>query len=326
MANVPESKVSNAQDDTSIERQPAPSEEEAPAGEEDPPVGGRAHIPPDELNTAGSSSYSYSYETNGSYSYEASYSYECCDKPPSPPGQVVEVELADGGTLAGRRLRQADIFLGVPFAEAPLGNLRWAPPRRISGGWNGILEATSFSARCQPLIQEATCLGYSRAEGGCAGNSEDCLSLNLFTPVAASQAVPSHARRGKAIMFWIHGGCYGYGSASDPEYDGSLYAASHDVIVVTVNYRLGALGWLGHDALRSRDPLHGSTGNYGLLDNIEALRWVQRNGAAFGGDPARVTIFGESSGAGSVSQLLGVEASWGLYHQAILQPLLPTYC
>ena len=123
---------------------------------------------------APSYSYSYSYEGNGSYSYEASYSYECCDKPPAPPAPPVLVELPDGGSLSGKRLPRSEVFLGVPFAAAPLGKLRWAPPQPLSGGWSGVLEATSYSARCQPLVAAADCLGFGRGEGSCAGNSEDC--------------------------------------------------------------------------------------------------------------------------------------------------------
>jgi para-nitrobenzyl esterase len=282
-----------------------------------------------------------SYDANGTtYSYEPSYSYDCCGKPPSPPGVAIRLQLPDGGGLSGRRLSGSDTFLGIPFAEAPIGELRWAAPRPITPwGDSTVLDATSYSARCQPLISEPSCIGYGRDEGSCAGTSEDCLTLNIFAPLGGADAVvaAAHAsndgaaasreqeqkkkekKKGKAVMVWIHGGCYGYGSSSDPEYDGSPLASTQDVVVVTVNYRLGALGWLGHDALRPRDPMHGSTGNYGLLDNIEALRWVHRNIEAFGGDPARVTIFGESSGAGSVSQLLGVPAAWPYFHQAIME-------
>lgn len=118
-------------------------------------------------------------------------------------------------------------------------------------------------------------------------------------------------------MFWIHGGCFVYGSAAG--YDGAQLAQEYDMVVVVVQYRLGAFGFLGGDALRSRDPARGSTGNWGLLDNLAALQWVQANGAAFGGDPKQVTIFGESSGAGSVSQLLGVPSAWPYFQRAIME-------
>jgi len=119
-------------------------------------------------------------------------------------------------------------------------------------------------------------------------------------------------------MVWIHGGCFVSGSASAGEYDGEYLASLHDVVVVSVQYRLAAFGWLADDLLRPRDP-KGSTGNYGLLDNIAALRWIHSNIGAFGGEPGRVTIFGESSGAGSVGQLLGMPDAWPYFHQAIME-------
>ena len=217
-------------------------------------------------------------------------------------------------------------FLGVPFAEAPVDDLRWAPPRGIT--WDGTLDATASGASCAQsagyFLYEG-CQGYTRGEGGCAGYSEDCLNMNIYTP-AAALAQPAHAtnqsrqsttsRGGRAVMVWIHGGCFVSGSASG--YDGAPLAATHDVVVAVVQYRLGAFGWLGGEALRTRDP-SGSTGNWGLLDNIAALRWLHDNAAVFGGDPSRVTIFGESSGAGSISQLLGAKPAWPYFQQAILE-------
>ncbi|EGB09102.1 hypothetical protein AURANDRAFT_24910, partial [Aureococcus anophagefferens] len=119
-------------------------------------------------------------------------------------------------------------------------------------------------------------------------------------------------------MVWIHGGCFVSGSNAAAAYDGFELSSSGDVVVVSVNYRLGALGFLGSERLRSRDP-KGTTGNYGLLDTIFALEWVRDNAAAFGGDASRVTIFGQSSGAGSVSHLLAIERAWPLFHRAILE-------
>ena len=268
------------------------------------------------------------------YSYGSTCSYGCCSQPPAPPSSPIEVQLPSGSRLRGRLLRGVRTFLGVPFAAAPVGDLRFAAPKPAPA-WAGVFDALWFSARCQPLIAEPSCLGYSRSENGCRGVSEDCLTLNIFAPSSGpASEVPTEAVRGdvsvegpqassvaalKAVMVWIHGGCYGYGSSSDPQYDGAPLASTQDVLVVSINYRLGALGFLGHDGLRSRDRRTSSTGNYGLLDAIEALRWVHANIGAFGGDPGRVTIFGESSGAGAVSQLLGARPAWPYFHQAIME-------
>jgi len=172
--------------------------------------------------------------------------------------------------------------------------------------------ATAFAPSCPQsefyyFSNPQVCQGYSR--GKCEGYSEDCLSLNIWTPGTSGS---------RAVMVWIHGGCFVSGSASDPQYDGAALAGTQDVVVVSVQYRLGVFGWLADDSLRKRDP-NGSTGNYGLMDNVAALRWVQENIFAFGGDPSRVTIFGESSGAGSISQLLTVSAAWPYFHRAIME-------
>ena len=291
----------------------------------------------------------------GSYSYSASYSYDCCggDAPSSPPSSPlppdVVVTLPGGSRLKGRRLRGADTFLGVPFAAAPVGELRWAAPAPLeSWGATKVFDATRHGARCMPLVYSSLSLTADRASGS-AGNSEECLNLNIFTPPAAATATAAATaaaaatatatatataeercaaggggercpRSAKAVMVWVHGGCSSFGSNQAPLYDGAPLAATRDVIVVSLNYRLGALGFLGHDALRYRDTTgSGSTGNWGTLDAIAALRWVRENIAAFGGDPYRVTLFGQSSGAGLISQLLGAEPAWPYYHRVIME-------
>jgi para-nitrobenzyl esterase len=183
-----------------------------------------------------------------------------------------------------------------------------------------VFDANQYGARCQPLLYSPTSLSINRADGD-AGYSEDCLNLNIFTPPAAANATAKASNRSgtKAVMVWIHGGCSGYGSNQAAVYDGAPLATTQDVVVVSINYRLGALGFLGHDALRYRDPDSGSTGNWGTLDAIAALRWVHHHIAAFGGDRDRVTLFGESSGAGLISQLLGAEPAWPYYHRAIME-------
>lgn len=220
------------------------------------------------------------------------------------------------GPVRGLRSELVDTFLGMPFAAAPIGESgRWAPPQPLAA-WNSALDATSFGAACQQdagaaRARDASACASSTRDG-CAGFSEDCLQLNAYVP-------RSTARRAEPlpVMVWIHGGCFVSGRASS--YNGTELAVTQDVIVVTISYRLGAFGHLGHDALRARDPSEGSTGNYGLQDAVAALRWLSDNVGALGGDPSRVTIFGESSGAGTVSQLLGYEASWPFWSRAILE-------
>ena len=251
--------------------------------------------------------------------------------------------------LRGLRLPLSNQFLGVPFAAAPVGELRWAAPAPLEGwGAAKVFDATRHGARCMPLIYSSLSLTAERATGS-AGNSEECLNLNIFTPPAATATTATTIatatatanananataaercaaggggercpRAAKAVMVWVHGGCSSFGSNQAPLYNGAPLAATQDVVVVSLNYRLGGLGFLGHDALRYRDTTGaGSTGNWGTLDAIAALRWVHENIAAFGGDPNRVTLFGQSSGAGLISQLLGAEPAWPYYHRVILE-------
>jgi len=216
------------------------------------------------------------------------------------------------GPVQGNQLEGVSEFLGIPFAQAPVDQLRWAPAEKMQS-WNQIFQATEFSAACTQQSayyagKKTACQGLTR--GKCLGYSEDCLTLNIWTPNFKGPK--------KAVLLWIHGGCYVSGSASDAEYNATKLAADQDVVVVSVQYRLGVFGFLGSPQIRQRDP-KGSTGNYGLMDNIAALKWVQENIAEFGGDPTRVTIFGESSGAGSVSLLMGVKESWPYYQKAIME-------
>jgi carboxylesterase type B len=187
-------------------------------------------------------------------------------------------------------------YRGIPYAQPPVGPLRWAapqPPLR----WRGLRQATSFGPVCPQ-------------DGTATGDSEDCLSLNVWTPRAA---VERGKRKRLPVMVFIHGGAFVYGAGSLPLYDGAYLAASGDVVVVTLNYRLGALGFLAVPEL-------GLTGNYGILDQREALRWVARNIRAFGGDPARVTIFGESAGAMSVGlHLFSIPKNRGRFRAAIME-------
>lgn len=188
-------------------------------------------------------------------------------------------------------------FLGLPYAAPPTGNLRWRPPRRPAA-WGGVRDATQFAPSCpQPKSPFAPPAPFS----------EDCLYLNVYTPTLQRDG-------DRPVLVWIHGG--GFTEDGARNYDGSKLAAD-GTVVVTINYRLGALGFLAHPALARRPG--GPAGNYGLMDQIAALRWVRRNIAQFGGDPHNVTIAGQSAGGVSVLDLLVSDRSRGLFQRAIVQ-------
>jgi para-nitrobenzyl esterase len=192
-------------------------------------------------------------------------------------------------------------FLGIPYAAPPVGDLRWKAPEPAAQ-WKGVRDATKYGARCmQGNI-------YPDMVFQDAGPSEDCLYLNVFTASGAK------AKNKLAVMFWIHGGGYKGGSASEPRHDGD-FLPTKGVVLVTINYRLGVFGFLATKDL-AREA-NGSTGNYGLMDMIAALRWVQQNIAQFGGDPGNVSIFGESAGSFAVSTLMASPMAQGLFERAI---------
>src|SRR5215469_11864492 len=202
------------------------------------------------------------------------------------------------GTVEGLERGGVGQFRGIPFAAPPTGRRRWRPPAPPEP-WPGVRDATRFSPIAPQPPNRISII--SRPES--LPQDEDCLTLNVFTPGPGSGARP--------VMVWIHGGGFTAGSGRNPWYDGTSFARD-GVVVVTINYRLGALGFL------HLEELPGS-GNCGLLDQVAALRWVQENIAAFGGDPANVTVFGESAGGMSVGALLGMPAAAGLFHRAIPQ-------
>jgi para-nitrobenzyl esterase len=208
------------------------------------------------------------------------------------------------GQLEGKRVGAVIQWRGVPFARPPVGARRFLPPAPPAP-WAGVRDATRFGpASLQPGSPMEAMFGATTGQ-----TSEDCLYLNVFAPGADGSGLP--------VMVWIHGGAFVGGSGSTPWYDGSTFAASGDVVVVTINYRLGLLGFLHlGEAAGER---YAMSGNCGILDQIAALEWVRDNIAAFGGDPARVTVFGESAGAMSIGTLLGVPAASGLFGAAILQ-------
>src|SRR5262245_3394691 len=225
-----------------------------------------------------------------------------------PPIAVADpVVLRQQGRVRGVERSDVRAFLGIPYAAAPIGNLRWKPPQ-IHAPWPDVLDATKFGGHC---AQGPNPVGHPPT------TSEDCLFLNVYVPNAddddAQQSKTPHLR---AVMVWIHGGSFTVGESDD--YDGSMLATLGDVIVVTINYRLGALGFLAHPALTAESPDHAS-GNYGIMDQQFALQWVQRNIMAFGGDPNKVTIFGQSAGGLSVLSHLASPRAAGLFHRAIVQ-------
>jgi para-nitrobenzyl esterase len=210
---------------------------------------------------------------------------------------------APAGAVRGAATGTIHVFKGIPFALPPTGARRWKPPLPVPK-WTDTHDATRYGPPCvQPPTRAESIYAWDLP-----ATSEDCLSLNIWTPAQARQA---------PVIVWLHGGSLTSGAGSQPMYDGTRLA-QHGVIVVTINYRLGALGYLAHPALSAESPL-GISGNYGLLDQIEALRWIQRNITAFGGDAAQVTIAGESAGALSVMYLMAAPDARGLFARAIAQ-------
>ena len=234
----------------------------------------------------------------------------CASEPPAPlpgadPATLRHLPAGDVIGAAGRYGGHA--WLGIPYAEPPVGALRWRAPQPLLP-WTGTREALAFGASCAQFASGVG--GDASAEPGTLVGSEDCLALNVYAP-----AEPGAARL--PVLVWIHGGGNTIGTSRF--YDGSRLASLHGVIVVTLNYRLGALGWFRHAALREGRNALDASGNFGTLDQIAALHWVQANVAAFGGDPGNVTIFGESAGGQNVFVLLTSPLAKGLFHRAIVQ-------
>jgi para-nitrobenzyl esterase len=207
------------------------------------------------------------------------------------------------GVLVGEASLGVASFKGVPYAAAPVGRLRWAAPE-APPPWSPPRDATRFGPVCPQPIEPW-------ANGETGEQSEDCLKLNVWTPALGRTG----ARL--PVMVWLHGGGYTAGAGSQSTYDGR-YLAARGVVVVTLNYRLGVLGFLAHPALSAESPL-GTSGDYGLLDQIAALRWVRANISAFGGDSANVTLFGESAGGGSVLLLAESPLARQLFAKMIVE-------
>ena len=214
-----------------------------------------------------------------------------------PHVRIAQGELEGAATGMG-----SFVFKGIPYAAPPVGDLRWREPKPAAA-WTGVRDATKFGPAC--MQPESRLMGISHSE-----MSEDCLYLNVWTPsLKPPQSAP--------VMVWIHGGSFITGAGSQPGYDGSRLA-QRDVVLVTINYRMGVFGYMAHPELTAESPNH-TSGNYALLDQMAALRWVRENIASFGGDPRNITVFGESAGASSIAYIMASPLSKGLFDKAILE-------
>jgi para-nitrobenzyl esterase len=220
-------------------------------------------------------------------------------------GDPLDVEI-DTGVLHGIELGRTRAFLGVPYAAPPVGPDRWRPPQPAVP-WDGVREAISVGIQCPQGLSISG-----------PGGDEDCLFINVWTPTSPGDdgLVP--------VMVWLHGGAFVFGSGGDKYYSGQHLAETYGVVIVTLSYRLGALGFLAHPALAAEDPAYPASGNYGLDDQHAALGWVQRNIAQFGGDPGNVLLFGESAGGYSTCAHYVSPRSAGLFARAIVESGLCT--
>ena len=217
---------------------------------------------------------------------------------------ATEPVAVDGGRITGVVDRGIRLYKGIPYAAPPVGELRWKPPQPVVP-WSGVRNASAYGAEC-PQTQYQVGSIYVRPR---QPQSEDCLFLNVWTAAKPGEKRP--------VLVWIHGGALTRGSSTSDVRDG-VPLASKGIVLVSINYRLGPLGYFAHPELTAESPRR-SSGNYGVLDQIAALQWVRRNIAAFGGDPARVTIAGESAGSWSVNALVASPLAKALFIRAIGQ-------
>ena len=229
----------------------------------------------------------------------------CC----SPANPVLEIE---GGKVQGveSSVKGVYIYKGIPFAAPPVGDLRWKEPQPVVP-WEGVKVADTFGPGAMQVKHDSSNPWTSEFYWEDPEFSEDCLYLNVWTPA------PGKADKKLPVAMWIHGGAYTGGWGYEPEFDGKVWA-DKGVVLVTVNYRLGIFGFLNHPFLAEESPNHVS-GNYGILDQVAALKWVHANIAAFGGDPDNITILGQSAGAGSVKTLVSSPLTGDLIKKAIIQ-------
>jgi para-nitrobenzyl esterase len=230
------------------------------------------------------------------------------ETPPSPSDNAIRM-TAQGEAIGFAGANGVNIWRGLPFAAPPVGDLRWRAPRPPAP-WSGRREAISFASGCVQVTNV-----FNASTGGAFGTlqgAEDCLYLDIYAPAAARPGIKL------PVMVWIHGG--NNVSGSSKLYIPDQLAANENVIVVTVQYRLGPLGWFAHEAIRaSAETPEDASANFGTLDLIAALRWVRENITAFGGDPDLVTIFGESAGGQNVASLIVSPLARGLFERAIIQ-------
>jgi para-nitrobenzyl esterase len=224
------------------------------------------------------------------------------ETPFASAGELSSTIKTKSGKVQGKSEGPVHIYLGIPYAAPPVGPLRWKPPVP-AGKWKGVRAATEFGSHCmQPTL-------YKDMIFRDPGISEDCLNLNVWTPATDKNAkLP--------VMVWIYGGGFIAGGSSEPRQDGTNLAKNGGVVVVSMNYRLGIFGFFAHPGLTAESP-NKASGNYGLMDQTAAIAWVRDNIAAFGGDPAKVTIFGESAGSFSVSSQMASPVAKGLFIRAI---------
>jgi len=239
-----------------------------------------------------------------------------CSHPREPykvpsPDPATQRSTPSGDIIGGDGRYGSSAWLGIPYAKPPVGELRWRAPQPAEP-WSGVRQALIFGAPCPQYV---SLFGGVEGKPGTQVGSEDCLTLNIWTPRFESGQLPTGAKR-LPVMVWIHGGGNSIGTASF--YEGGNLAASEGVVVVTVQYRLGPLGWLRNAALRAGAANDEErSGNFGTLDLVRSLGWVRDNISAFGGDPGNVTIFGESAGGTNVYSLLVAPQAKGLFHRAI---------
>ena len=226
-----------------------------------------------------------------------------------PANPVLEVE---GGKIQGveSSVKGVYIYKGIPFAAPPVGDLRWKEPQPVIP-WEGVKMADTFGPGSMQVNHDSSNPWTSEFYWEDPEFSEDCLYLNVWTPA------PGKPEKKLPVAMWIHGGAYTGGWGYEPEFDGKVWAEK-GVVLVTINYRLGIFGFLVHPFLAEESPNHVS-GNYGLLDQIAALKWIHANIAAFGGDPDNITILGQSAGAGSVKSLVSSPLTGDLIKKAIIQ-------
>ena len=232
-----------------------------------------------------------------------------CSKVPDALDST-EVATESGDVIGYQHSKHTLAWLGIPYAAPPEGKLRWRKPQPVKH-WDNTKETLQFGSSCIQFPNPLA--GKNAPESELVVGSEDCLTLNIFAP---ENALTNH--KPKPVMFWIHGGANITGTSQ--QFDGALLASTQDVVVVTINYRLGLLGWIRHAVLREgTTDLAEHSGNFGTLDIISALSWVNRNIAAFGGDPNQITIFGESAGGRNVWSLIQSPLASGLFQRAITQ-------